>query len=130
MYLGEAPATPMRGASDGRSRPLPTLQARERAQRDSPANGCLGQNWVARAAHLPGRTLHLAVLLHFLVVRQRTSSVELSNTATIAFGLDRNAKYRALVCLEIAGLVEVKRRPGRSPIVRVLERDMIHANAL
>jgi DNA-binding transcriptional ArsR family regulator len=46
--------------------------------------------------------------------------VELSNIATLEFGLDRNAKYRTLAWLERAGLVRVERRRGRSPVVTLL----------
>jgi hypothetical protein len=36
------------------------------------------------------------------------------------FGLDRNAKYRALTWLEDAGLVSVERKLGRAPVVTIL----------
>jgi hypothetical protein len=78
------------------------------------------QNWLVRAAHLPGRTLHLAVVLQLLAAGQRPATVELSNIATLEFGLDRNAKYRTLAWLERAGLVRVERRRGRSPVVTLL----------
>ncbi len=87
------------------------------------------QDWFMRAARLSGRTLHLAVVLHLLAVRQRSTTVELSNAATSQFGLDRNAKYRALSYLEDAGLVVVKRRRGRSPIVTLLQFDAVRRNA-
>jgi hypothetical protein len=45
----------------------------------------------------------------------------LSNVLCLRFGLDRNAKYRALRSLEVAGLVEVKRMRGRSPLVTILK---------
>jgi hypothetical protein len=82
-----------------------------------------------RAARLSGRSLHLAVVLRLLAVHRHNSTVELSNAATLQFGLDRNAKYRTLAHLEDAGLVVVKRRRGRSPIVTLLhfhaaERDV------
>lgn len=81
------------------------------------------QHWFVRAAHLPGRTFHLAVVLHLLAVSQSTLRVELGNIASLQFGLDRNAKYRALACLEDAGLVKVERKLGRSPIVTLLQID-------
>ena len=87
------------------------------------------QDWLMRAARLSGRTLHLAVALHRLALRHNSSTVELSNIATSQFGLDRNAKYRTLSCLEDAGLVVVKRRPGRSPIVTLLQLDAVRRNA-
>jgi hypothetical protein len=81
------------------------------------------QHWIMRAAQLPGRTLHLAMTLHLLAVAKNTSRVELSNVASLQFGLDRNAKYRALACLERAGLVRVERKLGRSPLVTLLRSE-------
>jgi hypothetical protein len=78
------------------------------------------QNWLVSAARLPGRTLHLALVLHLLAAGQRPATVELGNIATLEFGLDRNAKYRTLAWLEKAGLVRVERRRGRPPIVTLL----------
>jgi DNA-binding transcriptional ArsR family regulator len=111
-----------------------TIPHQSDAQAEGPIRidfGCLlaDQDWLMRAARLSGRTLHLAVVLRLLAVRQHSSTVELSNAATSQFGLDRNAKYRTLSCLEDAGLVVVKRRRGRSPIVTLLQFDARRRNA-
>jgi hypothetical protein len=76
--------------------------------------------WIMAAARLPGRTLHLALALQVLASANSSCKVELSNVASLQFGLDRNAKYRALAWLERAGLVRVERKVGRSPIVALL----------
>jgi DNA-binding transcriptional ArsR family regulator len=47
--------------------------------------------------------------------------VALNNITGLAFGLDRNAKYRGLAWLEQAGLVIVERRLGRAPLVTILD---------
>ena len=104
------------------------------AQTEGPIRIDLGcnladQDWLMRAARLSGRTLHLAVVLHLLALRHHSSTVELSNVATSQVGLDRNAKYRTLSCLEDAGLVVVKRRHGRSPIVTLLQFDAVRRDA-
>jgi hypothetical protein len=76
--------------------------------------------WLEVSAKLPGKSMHLAVaLLHLVAVEQR-DTVILSNRACEKFGLDRNAKYRALLSLEGAGLVRVQRNLGRSPVVTIL----------
>ena len=80
-------------------------------------------HWLVRAAHLPGRTLHLALALRLLALSQHTLQVRLGNIASLQFGLDRNAKYRALACLEAARLVTVSRKLGRSPTVTILPID-------
>jgi hypothetical protein len=81
-----------------------------------PAKG----NWLARAARLPGKSMHLAVALQQMATDQQTGCVELGNVACERFGLNRNAKYRALLSLEDARLVIVKRKRGRSPLVTIL----------
>jgi hypothetical protein len=52
---------------------------------------------------------------------KKTSVVPVSNITGLQFGLDRNAKYRALEWLESANLIAVERRAGRAPIVTILE---------
>ena len=78
-------------------------------------------DWLTKAARLPGRSLHLAVLLVCLAKAAKTRQVEFSNSASQQFGLDRNAKYRGLCWLEEAGLVRVERKMGRSPAVTILD---------
>ena len=79
-------------------------------------------DWLTKAGRLPGKSLHLAVVLVFLANAANTRQVELSNLASQQFGLDRNAKYRALCWLEEAGLVRVERKIGRSPAVTILDQ--------
>jgi hypothetical protein len=52
---------------------------------------------------------------------KKTRVVPVSNIIGLQFGLDRNAKYRALEWLENANLILVERRAGRAPIVTILE---------
>ncbi len=65
--------------------------------------------------------MHLAVVLMRLAIIGQTNRVVVSNRACERFGLDRNAKYRALLSLEGAGLIRVQRKLGRSPIVVIME---------
>ena len=76
--------------------------------------------WLEAAAKLPGKSMHLAVMLLRLSMIEQTDRVVLSNRACERFGLDRNAKYRALLSLEDAGLITVQRKLGRSPIVMIV----------
>ena len=61
------------------------------------------------------------MLLVYLANAANSRQVELSNSASQQFGLDRNAKYRGLCWLEEAGLVRVQRKIGRSPTVTILD---------
>jgi hypothetical protein len=75
---------------------------------------------VTTAAKLPGRALHAGITIWYATSLSGSPAVPLSNVLCLRFGLDRNAKYRALHSLEVAGLVAVKRMRGRSPLVTIL----------
>lgn len=83
--------------------------------------GPIPLDWLSTAARLPGKSLHVAIAIWFTASLAKSATVPLSNVAGLPFGLDRNAKYRALEWLEEAGLICVERRLGRSPVVTVLE---------
>ena len=77
--------------------------------------------WLVVAAKLPSRSLHVGMVLWYAAGLSGSATVHLSNILCLRFGLDRNAKYRALRLLEGAGLIVVQRRRGRSPSVTILE---------
>jgi hypothetical protein len=83
--------------------------------------GPIPLDWLSRAAALPGRSLHVAIAIWFMSGLKKTRSVPVSNITGLQFGLDRNAKYRALEWLEDADLISVERQAGRAPIVTILE---------
>ena len=83
--------------------------------------GPIPLDWLSRAAALPGRSLHVAIAIWFMAGLKKTRNVPVSNITGLQFGLDRNAKYRALEWLESANLITVERRTGRAPIVTILE---------
>jgi len=74
-------------------------------------------HWIETAARLPGRSLHTGLALWYAAGLTNSASVSLSNVSSLLFGLDRNAKYRALAWLEEAGLITVERKLGRAPLV-------------
>ncbi len=78
-------------------------------------------DWLMTAAQLPGKSLHVSVALWAIGELQNSRVVALSNSISLRFGLDRNAKYRALAWLEEAGLISVERKAGRAPLVTILE---------
>jgi hypothetical protein len=59
------------------------------------------------------------VALWFEAGLRKSAVLPLSNITGQLFGLDRNAKYRALGWLENAGLITVERKLGRSPTVTI-----------
>jgi len=113
-----------------------TPTAPGRAPRPAPASsptngrrhlrGPVPIDWLSAAARLPGRSLHVGIALWIAGGVSRSRVVPLSNLSTLRFGLDRNAKYRGLAWLEQAGLVAVKRKLGRAPLVTILDLEAPH----
>lgn len=104
-------------------------QAPTRTQLPRPAKGeqYLGGpiplGWLSHAAGLPGKALHLGVALWFAAVRARGKNPAVILTSPLArqFGLSaRTTRNRAMSALETAGLVSVRGRSGRSPVVTIL----------
>lgn len=77
--------------------------------------------WMAAAARLPGRALHVAMALRLLAGMRQGGPVSLSGARLRELGVGRHAGYRALCSLEQAGLVAVVRRRGRQPVVTICE---------
>jgi len=76
--------------------------------------------WLSRAGQLPGKALHVAVVVHLLAGMRRGGPVSLSGARLCELGVGRHAAYRALRHLEEAGLVAVQRRRGRQPVVTIV----------
>ena len=66
------------------------------------------------AAQLPGRALHLYLAIRHRCDLHLTQTVKLSGSYLKPWGLDRHAKRRALLALELAGLISVDRHQGRT----------------
>lgn len=80
--------------------------------------GPLSLVWLAQAARLPGRALHVALWLLYRSGLQRSQTVKLAGTEL--FGVTRWACQRGLRQLEGAKLVVVERRTGKAPLVTLL----------
>ena len=96
------------------------------ADRRQNLKGPIPLDWLSAAARLPGKCLHVGIALWFVRGLERSGVVALSNLTALRFGLDRNAKYRALAWLEQAGLIAVERKLGRAPMVTILTRGDVH----
>ena len=77
-------------------------------------------NWLTRAGQLPGKSLHVGIVLWFLAGLSGKRTVALPNGVLRLFGVDRHAKYRALQCLKQADLIKREQHDGRSPLVTLL----------
>jgi DNA-binding MarR family transcriptional regulator len=81
----------------------------------------LSLDWLQRASNLPGKALHVALAIRYRCAVERTRTVKLASALLRKFGVERDAKARALRQLEAAGLIRVSRQRGRNPFVTVLE---------
>lgn len=84
-----------------------------------PTHLTMNADWVAAAAQLPGKSLHVALALASLVSLRGTPCVRLGAGTLRRYGV-ADAVYDALSRLSEAGLVTVDRCRGRHPLVTVL----------
>lgn len=114
----------MSSSSPGAPGRVTTVRRARRGQRAIRNQHCkIPIPWLERAASLPGRSLHAGIAVWTIVNVTGCATVPLSNLGSLQFGLDRNAKYRALAWLEGAGLVRVERKLGRAPMVTILVQE-------
>lgn len=78
-------------------------------------------DWLGAAAQLPGKTLHLALMLSWLSSQRRTACVRPGRRAMRRFQISRDACYDGLRRLEAAQLIHMWRLPGRTPQVILRE---------
>jgi hypothetical protein len=83
--------------------------------------GPVDPDWLAAAARLSGKSLHLGVALVWLAGLRRAPGVRLTRRTLEKWSVSRDASDDGLRRLEAAGLVRVWRLPGRAPHVILLE---------
>jgi hypothetical protein len=77
--------------------------------------------WLARAGRLRGKALAVGLVLWRRAGVARKRTVRLYQARPEGLGLNEHSARRGLRALERAGLVEVRRRPGRGLDVTILE---------
>lgn len=83
--------------------------------------GPIHWDWIASAAALPGRALHVGMALWLEAGLRQSLTVKVCHARLREMGVDRYAARRALRELERKGLLSVvERRAGRSPVVRLV----------
>jgi hypothetical protein len=83
--------------------------------------GSVSWDWLVHAGRLPGRALHVGLLLWRSSSCQKSPVVNFRLGWGAELGLDRWATRRGLRSLEAAGLVAVQNRVGRDLLVELLE---------
>jgi hypothetical protein len=79
--------------------------------------------WLRRALTLPGKALHVAVLLWMEAGCRRSRTVRFRLAGTAALGIHPDTAKRGLRALAAAGLVSIRHRPGRALDVTLLDTD-------
>jgi hypothetical protein len=79
--------------------------------------GPISLTWLESAARCQGRALHVGIGLWYLAGLKKSRTISASYKVLRRLGLDRYAASRGLAYLEKAGLIQVRRKQGRSPIV-------------
>ena len=84
--------------------------------------GPIPMRWLARALHVgAGSGLGVGIVLwHLSGLKHNEKTILLSNVEVERWGISRQAKWRALVALERAGLIVIERRGARSPMVTLV----------
>jgi DNA-binding transcriptional ArsR family regulator len=76
--------------------------------------------WLCRAAQLGATALLVGLALWYLKGLRRADAFIVSNLMVAEWGIQPDAKSRALRKLEKAGLISIKRRGKRSPLVSLI----------
>jgi hypothetical protein len=69
-----------------------------------------------------GVLLHVALAVRHQSASNEAQGLRCRTKQLVEFGIDRDAKRRGLAALETAVLVTVERKPGRNPIVTIVEQ--------
>ena len=82
--------------------------------------GPIPLEWLAIAAALPGKALHVAIALMWRYGMAKGKPFKLTRAALKYLNVERDAERAGLVRLERAGLILIERRPGQRPIISVM----------
>lgn len=108
----------------GKTGPIPTVN-KKRPPRHKPGErflkGPIPFDWLARVARFQGKALNVGIALWFWGGLARKREVKVSYADLTELSVCRRTAYRVFAKLERANLIRVKRSPGRSPIVTILD---------
>jgi DNA-binding transcriptional ArsR family regulator len=82
--------------------------------------GPIPLKWLSLSSKLPGKAFQIGIALWYLSGLKKNHEVKLTNVVLAEFGVKKDAKRRGLEALEEAGLVSIKRRKNKNPIVTIL----------
>lgn len=83
--------------------------------------GPLPLAWMSESCKLSKNAIKTALAIRFLAGILGDNWIELKNSLVAKFKLNRSGKSIGLRELEISGLIEIKHRRGKSPLVKIIE---------
>lgn len=81
-------------------------------------------DWLARAAKLPGKTLHVACAIWFVASLHRTPTIRLAPYSLRMFGVSRDACYDSLRRLADAEQIALSTGRGRLPRLTLVDHQI------
>jgi len=82
--------------------------------------GPISWDWLLSAMKLPGKAVHVGLMLWLEVGLQKSMTIHFCLSRAVRQGIPINTARRAVHALERAGLIVVKRLPGRGLDVTLL----------
>ena len=83
--------------------------------------GPIPLSWICSACKLSKNAIKVALAIRFLHGMLGSDWIELKNSNIAKLKLNRSGKSIGLKQLEQPGLIKVRRRPGKAPLVKIIE---------
>ena len=82
--------------------------------------GPIPMSWIEKVASLPGKVLHVALAIRWLVDMNQNHPVKLTRHAMEQFNFSADAGSDAIKILEREGLIQVQRLKGQRPWIKLM----------
>ena len=83
--------------------------------------GPIPLQWLEKAAHLPGKTLNVAIALWWLHGMAKNKPFKVTGKALKALNIGRDTASTSLTRLEQAGLIRLIKNSGQRPTISIVE---------
>lgn len=84
--------------------------------------GPIPWDWLCAVATLPGKALHVGLVLWHVAGLKKSREVKLERRHLNSFGVGRKAVYAGLEAMEDRGLIGLKKKFGNRAVVTILDR--------
>ena len=93
-----------------------------RARKGRFLRGPIPWDWLCAVATLPGKALHVGLVLWHVAGLKKSREVKLERRHLNSFGVGRKAVYAGLEAMEDRGLIGLKKKLGNRAVVTILDR--------